>query len=474
MELFSAVLFLSLLLVSCVKSSEGDVSPQLADADMLVTFSPMLTVEKQTRAVYPTNGEGGMTSLRLQSFGFGVFAQYAGNTAWTSYSEKSTTPFNFMWNQKVSWDGISAWTYSPVKYWPNDNNPADDAGATGSQTHSYLNFFAYAPATETAELPATGRLDATADGIVELSANSNNADASFVYYRTSNEIPFHPDKSVDLLWATNQNCYKYDADDANDLGRIDETVPLVFKHALSRVGIFVKAMIDRTENHTSPAYSTDLDGSSRVFVESATITVPDFYSEGMLMLTPADATPTVPRWDFTGLDAKKQTDISLNTSDISYALRYDEHNIPTNRNWDGKDPSTDLYDYEQAKEDFDAMETGVTASERQLAAMQQEFMFPPAGTSKAITFNIVYDVITYDKNLVLNNPKYYSVVQNNITATLPSALTWESNKVYKLLMELGLTTAKFSVVEVTEWGEVIVLSSIVKEWDIVTREVNVE
>ena len=169
----------------------------------------------------------------------------------------------------------------------------------------------------------------------------------------------------------------------------------------------------------------------------------------------------------------KQTDISLTTSKISYSLRYAEPNIPTNRNWDGKDPSSELYDYEQAKEDFDAMEVGVTASERQLAALQSEFMFPPAGTEKAITFNIVYDVITYDKNLVLNSPKYYSVVQNNITASLPS-FTWETNKVYKLLMELGLTTAKFSVAEITEWGEVIVLSSIVKEWDIVTKEVNVE
>ena len=472
-ELFSAVLFLSLLLVSCMKSSEGEVSPQLADADMLVTFSPMLTAEKQTRAVSPTTGEGGMTDLRLKIFGFGVYAQYAGNTAWTSYTEKSTTPFNFMWNQMVSWDGTSAWIYSPVKYWPNDNNPADDQGATGSQTHSYLNFFAYAPAVQVAELPATGHLDDTADGIIELSANSAYADASYVYYRTSNEIPFSPDKSVDLLWATNQDCYKYDSDNANDLGRVGEAVPLMFKHALSKVGVFVKAMIDRTEDHTSPAYSTDVDGNSRIFIESAEITVPDFYSEGKLMLTPADATPTTPRWDFTGLDAKKQTAISLATSDISYAMRYAAPNIPTNRSWDGKDPSSDLYDYEQAKEDFDAMEIGVTASERQLAALQQEFMFPPAGTSKEITFNIVYDVITYDKNLVLNSPKYYSVVRNDITASLPS-FTWETNKVYKLLMELGLTTAKFSVAEITEWGEVIVLSSIVKEWDIVTKEVNVE
>ena len=41
-------------------------------------------------------------------------------------------------------------------------------------------------------------------------------------------------------------------------------------------------------------------------------------------------------------------------------------------------------------------------------------------------------------------------------------------------MEPGLTSAKFTLAEITEWGEVIVISSVVKEWDIVTKEVDVE
>lgn len=51
-----------------------------------------------------------------------------------------------MYNQSVTYSlGNSVWQYEPIKYWPNDNNPADDQGATGSQAHSYLSFFAYAP-----------------------------------------------------------------------------------------------------------------------------------------------------------------------------------------------------------------------------------------------------------------------------------------------------------------------------------------
>ena len=469
-----------MLLTACSGSDEAvtetPVTPNNNSKNVAVAFNTYLQSDMaETRATYPSEPFAGeLTADRLKTVGFGVFSQHTSNTVWNNYSQD--TPFNFMWNQQVTWDGTSAWTYSPVKYWPNDNKPADNQSpaATGSQDCSYLSFFAYAPYALTTNLPATGHNDATADGIVELSVNSDKADVSYLYYRTSNEIPFSPEKSVDLLWATQQDLYKTKS---TGEGYVNGKVNLAFKHALSKVGIYAKAMIDRTDDHISPAYSTDLDPNTRIFIESATLTVPDYYSEGKLMFTPNNATPTVPRWDFEGLSPKTGLSFDNITDnavpDVRYAIRYAAPNVPQNRNWDGQDPITNLYDYEQAKEDFDAMETGLTSTEQQLAADQAEFMFPPAGTSKALTVRLVYDVITYDQNLVLNSPKYYSVVQNDITATLTSTFTWEPNKKYKILLELGLTSAKFSVVEVTAWGEVIVISSIVKEWDLVTKEVDI-
>ena len=463
-------------------ATEGGSSGK-ADANIAITLDAYVpSTMRQSRATYPNTGNGAIDINRLKTLDFGVFSQHTSATAWSSYAK--TTPFNFMWNQQVEWDESSnAWTYSPVKYWPNDNNPADNAGATGSQTHSYLSFFAYAP-YQTVAAPGSGfdvkDIDSNSDGkpdndgIVAVSLNSANADASYIYYRTSNDAPFDPEESVDLLWATAQDLYKTDA---AGYGHVDGKVQLTFKHTLSKVGIYVKAMIDRTDSYSSDAYSTEVDPNTRIFIESATVTTPDFYSEGKLMIAP---NATVPTWNFTGLDAKKQTGLSFDnidnnaTPDIRYAMRYADPNIPTHRNWDGQDPITDLYDYEQAKEDFDAMEAGVTSAEQQLAAEQEEFMFPPAGTSKALTVNLVYRVVTYDPNLVLNNPKYYSVVQNNITATLLSTFTWEPGKKYKILLEPGLTSAKFTLAEIDEWGEMIILSSVVKEWDTVTKEVNVE
>ena len=454
--------------------TETPVTPNNNSKNVAVTFNTYVqSGNTQTRATYPSEAASGSIDInRLKALGFGVFAQHTSNTKWNSYNQD--TPFNFMWNQQVTWDGTSAWTYSPVKYWPNDNNPADNAGATGSQEHSYLSFFAYAPYAPATSMP--GSSDATADGIVELSVNSDDADDSYLYYRTSLETPYDPTKSVDLLWTTTQDLYKMK--DSGE-GYVDGKVQLTFKHALSKVGVYIKAMIDRTQDKTSPAYSTELDANTRIFVESATLTMPDFYSEGKLMFTPANATPTAPRWDFTGLDAKKKEGLSLDNiadnavPDVRYAIRYATPNVPQHRDWVGQDAATDLYDYEQAKADFDDMMPGVTDEEQQLAADQAEFMFPPAGSSKKLTVNLVYDVITYDRNLVLNNPKYYSVVQNNITAELP-AFTWEANKKYKILLEPGLTSAKFTLAEIDEWGEIIVISSIVKEWDLITKEVNVE
>ena len=489
-ELFSAVLFLSLLLVSCVKSSEGEVSPQLADADMLVTFSPMLTAEKETRTTYPTTyGEGGMNDSRLKNFGFGVFAQYAGNTAWTSYTEKSTTPFNFMWNQKVSWDGTSAWIYSPVKYWPNDNNPADDQGATGSQTHSYLNFFAYAPAVQAADLPGHGV--AEADGIIELTANSANVSASYIYYRTSLEKPFGTDKSIDLLWATRRNCYKYDSDGANDDGRVTDQVNLLFKHALTKLDINVRAMVDRTADHTSPAYSTDVNGNTRIFIDNVSITTPTYYPEGKLKIASEDDTPV---WDYTDISTSKTkflfgSDIDLSLANVNdtkdldnvkYSLRYAAPNVPTNATIDDDDhddidDNTGLTLVETARAAFDEMEAGVIATEQQMSANYSTFMFCPSAATSDISIRAVYHVVTFDPNLTLNNPKFYSNVTNDITASLGNDdFKFEPNKQYKILLNLGVTSVKFEVYVLDDSGEWILLSAVVKEWDLVTKEVDVE
>lgn len=107
--------FLLPLLAAC---GADDNAPDMPLGDRSIGFST--TVEDtQTRSV-------ALATDNLLSMG--IFAYYTGSNDWT-ISEKP----NFMYNQEVKRSNASSpWTYSPVKYWP--NNPGDK-----------LTFFAYAP-----------------------------------------------------------------------------------------------------------------------------------------------------------------------------------------------------------------------------------------------------------------------------------------------------------------------------------------
>lgn len=486
-----------MLLTACSGSDEAVTetpvtpTPSGKTENVAVAFSTYVqSGNTQTRATYPSEAAIGSIDLNhLKALGFGVFTQHTSNTEWASYTDKSTTPFNFMWNQQVTWDALlttPAWTYTPVKYWPNGNNPADDQGATGSPTHSYLSFFAYAPYALTTNLPATGHNDATADGIVELSVNSDNADASYLYYRTSNEIPFSPEKSVDLLWATQQDLYKTKS---TGEGYVNGKVNLAFKHALSKLNISVRAMVDRTADYSSPAYSTEVDGNTRIYIDNVSITTPTYYPEGKLKITSDNDTPV---WDYSDISTSKTlfrfgSDIDLSLANVNnskdldnvkYSLRYAAPNIPTNASIDdsdvdGIDDNTGLTLVETARAAFDEMETGVIKTEQQLAANYSSFMFCPSTETGAISVTAVYHVVTFDPNLTLNNPKFYSNVTNNITATLGNTVKFEPNKQYKILLNLGITSVKFEVSVLDENGEWILLSAVVKEWDLITKEVDI-
>ncbi len=480
-------IFLTIALVSLMTgcNAGGSVESGVEDGyeeNSPVRFECYLQRTKTTRAVSPTGGGGAMDITRLKSLNFGVFTQYTSNTAWASYA--TDIPFNFMWNQEVTWD--EAWTYTPVKYWPNDNQPADDQdpAAQGSQGHSYLSFFGYAPYTDDSDLGADYDKtdDATADGIVKISANSTNNGDAYIYYRTSNEKPFGVDESVDLLWAIPKTD-RYKTHEDGD-GKVNGHVDMVFMHALTKLTVNTMLYVDRTASHSSPAYSTDLDANTKIFIESATITTPDYYSEGKLMIAPKQTTP---QWDYTGVDdAKKQTGFAYNSNDadaiddVKYSLRYAAPNIPqnhtiTDENSDGLDDETGLTLAETTKAAFDAMEAGVTATEQQLSANYATYIFPPSTDTQDITIRVVYHVVTYDDKLRLNNPKYYSHITNDITASVgDSDFKFDPNKQYKILLSLGVTSAKFDIYVLSDNEEYILLSSVVKNWDEKVIEGNVE
>ena len=198
------VLLMALLVMSCSKDETVMSIPQESDA---IAFGTYVGRDATTRAAV-------LNATELQTAGFGVFAFYSNETANEYNATTSNFIPNFMYNTKVS---TASWTYSPVKYWPNES---DDK----------LTFFAYAPYSKG---------DGT-DGdhnITTFSGNTTPGDPTLLFTVNSDAK-----KQSDLLYA--------DATNLKNLTKqtIGGTVSFPFKHALSRIGFKVEVMSDKVND----------------------------------------------------------------------------------------------------------------------------------------------------------------------------------------------------------------------------------
>ena len=174
-------------------------------------------------------------SLKADGNGFGVFAYYHQD----DYTAGETFSPNFMNNEQVKWTPATAttaegetegettttqdgsWTYSPVKYWP--NNEGDK-----------LSFIAYAPYKEDFTFPTNGKLKYT--------------------------VPTTVTEQEDLLWSKSQqyNMTKYDVG-------TEGKVEFVFGHALSKIDFTIAAGIDLT------SVGGELAEGTTIYVDKVTI-----------------------------------------------------------------------------------------------------------------------------------------------------------------------------------------------------------
>lgn len=183
-------LALSLLLAAC--SADNDAPGIPPEGDIPIGFAGTVEEEAHTRS-------NDLTTTSLLSMG--IFASYTGSSNWTV----ADAP-NFMFNQPVTrTDASSPWTYSPVRYWP--NNEADK-----------LSFFAYAPYVKEASgsNPAFAG-DATTPGYPSLGYT----------------VPTKEADQIDLLAAVPLLDQTYQTHSGK--------VSFGMQHALTRVAIFMKS-----------------------------------------------------------------------------------------------------------------------------------------------------------------------------------------------------------------------------------------
>ena len=290
----------ALALTAC--TSEDDVvqsaARQQTTADAVAFDVYMPQVTNVTRAGDPA---GVMTTdkLKTPSKGFGVFA----------YTHTGTYPGdiapNFMFNEHVHW--TNGWTYSPLKYWPNETTKDSQTPGATAPALDKVSFFAYAPyiapdadGTMITVLPSTttnARVFTTPEttGIISISRNTVTGDP-LVEWAYSGDL----DENVDLLWGVAPNGMSYQSVNPDEhvnktfgypLTEMikpdkDQKMKFLFQHALSRIGFSVVSAIDQIAAGDDGGKFTG-DPTTKVLIKNVQVWG-DFGKKGVLNLNNAD------------------------------------------------------------------------------------------------------------------------------------------------------------------------------------------
>ncbi len=404
-KIFTFAAVAAVVLSSCAKVDNYKVS-----APEAISFGVYAGNTVNTKAVSNTDF-GTVTTASLQdaaSNGFGIFAYYTDNKDYAS-----DTKANFMYNQQVTYSGGN-WTYSPIKYWPNEHGTS-----AKSDEVDKLTFLAYAPFVtnlaingDTESTVNDGSAAAATEGIIKMTGNKMAEDAKLTFV-----VPASAEEQIDLLYGTlGAKSVNVDGAEEGTVGgaienltkqKTDGKVNIKFKHALAKVAINIKDVVDQK----APTSTIDPDAGTegkftKVFVESVTLKGTDLGTGGKLNL-------------YTGAWANETTSTSFSITPLPSDIY-------------AANPTTYL-------DKPGVQETGL--------AKTIDLMLVPVhgGTSNIDRVDIVYYVCTKDDNL----DGGVSVVKNTIYKT-GLDIDIEQGKQYGLNILLGLTSVDVTAT-VADW-----------------------
>ena len=395
------VILMALIVMSCSKDETTMSIPQESNA---IEFGTYVGRDAQTRASITD-----LAALQKENVGFGVFAHYTGTTA---YGTPATTP-NFMYNQQVKWNTTAspnAWSYTPVKYWP--NNDGDK-----------VSFFAYAPYSGSSQ-----------NNISDFTGNTATGDPTLKF-----TVNGTVKEQTDLVWGVNET---------GGLPFLNQTkqtiggdIKFTFKHALARIGFNVEAMVDlvngqATGDDDSNTGNGTTDGATKIVVTQVQL-IGKFYNSGVLNLnsTVTGTSPnivSVPNWGTYLPETLGDRTFTLNANTTDANSNFKTSTAVT--------PGVSASIFGQ----------NVTNSLAQLNADDSYLMVIPqnfASTEK-IKIKVTYDVLTEDTSLDTGQSKVTNVIES-----IPFNFNFDHGKAYSFNLHLGLTSVKFSA-EVAEWDPV--------------------
>ena len=371
----------ALAIAGCSQNEITEISPE---ANPEVGFS--VFTGTQTKGTITDNT--GTTGI--QTTGFGVLAYYTGTDDFGSGSHASPTP-NFMWNQKVEYKS-SAWSYTPLKYWPN---------TAGEK----ISFFAYAPYADTQSAASSS------NGIELTAATATGYPKITFHWNTTT-----PSAGVDLV-AT--NAAQTGGDKTINLTKQTAAVPFKFKHVLSRANFWAK--LDGSVK----------DSETKVFIKvvkllGTSIEAPSAANNSSKFYTKATYKWEDGTWDYTG-GTLQAAAVELDGDILNKA----------NPNFGSGSAYT-------------TSSVAVTATAASMfKANQYLFLIPPAvngiAASTDIRILLTYDVVTLDTKL--DGGK--SVIEAKSVVSLPNE-TLKGGSAYKYVFTIGLEGVKVSA-DVENW-----------------------
>lgn len=366
------------------------------------------------------------TNETVKNHGFGVFAFSQMQEPINTYSKANYQP-NFMYNQKVTYNG-TAWTYEPIKYWPNNDK-------------ALVSFYAYAPYfdefnqdkyTFTPESNDYSKENTTIDEKnVRLVLGYDAMGPAIEYTRSSIAT-----EGVDLLWGAQKGSTDPKAPVDLEKQKIDEKIEFMFKHAMSRLHFNVQVWGDEysVNNPDTTNSNHEIDQNTTIKIKKVEL-VGNFWNTGTLRL-------------YDGVWKHEKGDVS----NLVFEEGAGHFSAAVEAGLKGTD----------AQQEIDLLVgTGMNADGTMLDDAQiNNFVMVMPGTKFYI--QITYDVITVDPT----NPKNNSTVTNVVKTTDLNAVaegavdgmyTLEQGKAYNFHLNIGLTTVKFDAE--------------VEKWEVITNEV---
>lgn len=391
------------MMAAAACTREDRVNVEVASDRSPVAFGTYASRNVNTKA----GAEGLMDDALLKSSGFGVFGYFSDASAGeTAYSKTTSLP-NFMYNQEVTFSS-SKWTYSPVRYWPNEHG-----SAAASENVDKVSFLAYAPYV------AAG---AGTEGITALSANDAAGDAKVSY-----TVADKPEDNVDLVWAVAPENISWATANGGTVSivkgmpylnlvkpKTTQSISFLFKHATSKLSFKVLGAFDDLTGG-------EKDANTKITIKSVTVKG-SFARSGVLNLNNVAA--DVALWE------DKVYDDAVNSTSVIVVDK--DHNLAS--------AFIDAGDVA-----FASQPDGVTQTEANLLTDNVQFNLIPGTISEVV---IDYFVTTDDAKL----KKTYSRVENVIKYTFDTPLTIQNNKAYTLKLQLGMTTVKVTS-SVDEWED---------------------